>query len=199
MISKLLIATNNKNKLQEFETLFLESGIEITSLAVEGIHYDVEETGKTFEDNAILKATEYCKLSGLPTLADDSGLIVDALDGRPGVYSARYAGENATSEDRCIKLLEELRGVPFEKRTARYKAVLALALPDGKVETVEGLVEGSIAEEQIGTSGFGYDPLFYVEEFKTTFANISQEQKNSISHRSKALYLMIEIIKNLDT
>jgi XTP/dITP diphosphohydrolase len=195
MIQKLLIATNNEKKLNELKSLFGNLPIKITSLKEEGIDLKVEETGKTFEENAILKAEAYAKAANLPTLADDSGIEVDALNGRPGVYSARYAGENATDIQNCEKLLGELQGVPQEKRTARYRVVFAIAIPGQETKTCDGAMAGIITEQLQGEKGFGYDPIFFVPQFGLTAAEITQDQKNSISHRKvaleKALMLLI--------
>jgi len=197
MLTKLLIATNNNKKLTEINSLLEKYGIITSSLKQVNINMEVEETGKTFEENAILKASAYFKASGVPTLADDSGIEVDFLKGRPGVYSARYSGEGTTDETNIAKLLKELDGVPFEQRTARYRVVFALALPDKDILTFEGTVEGYITTTPRGLSGFGYDPIFYLPQFKLTAAEITQEQKNSISHRKVALEKMLEVIKNI--
>lgn len=196
MIKKLLIATNNQKKLNELNSLFEETGIEITSLKAEGIDMKVEETGVTFEENAILKAKAYMEASGLATLADDSGLIVDALDGRPGVYSARYSGENATDETNYRKLLDEMHNVSAENRSARYKAVFAIAVPGHEIKTCEGTMEGFITDEAKGEHGFGYDSVFFVPEFNETAAEITQDQKNSVSHRRVALEKALAIIRD---
>jgi XTP/dITP diphosphohydrolase len=196
-MKKLLIASNNKNKLKELMSLFADLPISITSLKDQGIEHEVAETGTTFEENAILKAREYARLSGLVTLADDSGIEVDALDGKPGVYSARYSGEGATDEQNWQKLLEELKSVPKEKRTARYRVVLAIAKPNGEVETCAGSLEGVITESPQGEGGFGYDPVFYIPQFNATAAEVDQEQKNKVSHRREALTKALEIIEKL--
>ncbi|HIC93340.1 MAG TPA: non-canonical purine NTP pyrophosphatase, partial [Anaerolineae bacterium] len=156
---KLLIATNNPGKLREYEELLAGLPLELTSPAREGLSLEVAETGESFAENARLKAVAYARASGLLTLADDSGLEVDALSGRPGVHSARYAGEGADDEERYRLLLEEMRGVPWEKRTARFRCVIAIATPEGEVRTAEGTCEGIIAFEPRGEHGFGYDPV----------------------------------------
>lgn len=191
---KLLVATNNKNKLSEIKSLFADTSFEITSLAEEGINHEVIEDGKTFEENAIKKAKEYGELSGLLTLADDSGLEVDALDGRPGVYSARYAGEKATDKDNYTKLLDEMKNVSKEKRTARYKVVMALIDPSGFVKTFDGVLEGLITLEPKGENGFGYDPVFFIPQFNATSAEITQDQKNQVSHRAIAIRKVIQFL-----
>lgn len=198
MIQKLLLATNNEKKLNELKSLFLNTPIQITSLKEEGIDLKVEETGSTFEENAILKAEAYSKASNLPTLADDSGIEVDALNGRPGVYSARYAGENATDSKNCEKLLQELIGVPSDKRTARYKVVFAISIPGKEIKTCEGTMEGIITEKPQGDHGFGYDPIFFIPQFGLSAAEITQEQKNSISHRKIALEKAFKILSESD-
>lgn len=182
-----IIATKNKGKAKEFESLFAAKGYEVkTLLDVQGSP-DVEETGTTFEENAILKAEAISKLYDQVVIADDSGLIVDALDGRPGVYSARYAGEDKSDEANTSKVLRELEGVPTEKRTARFYCALAVASPNQDTVTVSGAMEGLITEQLVGENGFGYDPIFFVQEVAKTTAELSKEEKNKISHRAHAL------------
>lgn len=182
-----IIATKNKGKAKEFESLFAAKGYEVkTLLDVQGSP-DVEETGTTFEENAILKAEAISKLYDQVVIADDSGLIVDALDGRPGVYSARYAGEDKSDEANTSKVLRELEGVPTEKRTARFYCALAVASPNQDTVTVSGAMEGLITEQPVGENGFGYDPIFFVQEVAKTTAELSKEEKNKISHRAHAL------------
>ena len=147
---------------------------------------EVEETGRTFHENAVIKAKEYARLSGLITLADDSGLEVDALGGEPGVLSARYTGPNASDEERNAYLLKKLEGVPTDKRTARFRCVIAIAFPDGKVEVVEGRREGVVQYAPRGNNGFGYDPIFLLPELGLTMAELPPEQKNTLSHRAEA-------------
>ncbi|WP_338750483.1 XTP/dITP diphosphatase [Bacillus sp. FJAT-52991] len=182
-----IIATKNKGKAKEFAEMFASFGMNVKTLLDYPEYADVEETGETFEENAILKAEEICKLTGRLVIADDSGLMIDALDGRPGVYSARYAGEEKSDEANIQKVLEELRDVPSEKRTARFYCALAIAMPGKETTTVAGTCEGRITEEKQGTNGFGYDPIFYVEQFEATMAQLTPETKNSISHRGQAL------------
>jgi XTP/dITP diphosphohydrolase len=187
---KLLVATNNSGKIREYEALLeeLPDGVEITFPAREGLDLDVEESGQTFEENACLKAEAYATASGLPALADDSGLEVDALGGSPGVYSARYGGPGASDEDRYRKLLAALDGVPAGRRSARFRCVVALALPGGPVRTAEGRCEGQIGFTPRGEHGFGYDPVFVVEGHGgQTLAELDPERKNRISHRAQAL------------
>ena len=153
------------------------------------------EDGETCEANAIKKATVIAKHTGLLALADDTGLGVEALDGRPGVYAARYAGENATYQDNCQKLLQELQGVPVGKRAARFLTVIALAEPTDSVDVVEGVLDGTIAETVSGTDGFGYDPVFFVPELGKTLAQITLEEKNQISHRGRALAKVKDVLR----
>lgn len=186
MLDKILVATKNSGKLKEIREIL--SGVTILGLADAGISGDVEETGSTFMENACIKATEIARLSGLPVLADDSGLMVDALSGAPGVYSARFAGENATDEDNIKKLLNELKDVPEEKRTARFVCAMCLIFPDGtKIEAFGKSCEGIILEERHGENGFGYDPVFFAPEYKKTFAEMTAEEKNQVSHRKAAI------------
>lgn len=187
---KLLIATHNQGKLREYRRILADLPIEVTDLKSEGITIDVEETGETFAENAALKASAYSLMTGLWTWADDSGLEVDPLDGRPGVYSARYAGAEATDEERCQHLLAELRPLSDIDWTARFQCVIAFArpLPTGQVqlESAAGNIEGIITPEPRGAEGFGYDPIFYIPEQQRTMAELEPELKNSISHRANA-------------
>ena len=188
MTTKLLIATTNRGKLKEYRAMLDGLPFELLSLQDAGITLDVEETGETFEENAILKAKTYAALAGLLTLADDSGLEVDALGGEPGVRSARYAGEGATSRQRNELLLRNLAAKDGAGRGARFRCVIAVASPDGGwVRTVEGACEGTIAYEMKGETGFGYDPLFIVPEYGAHMAELTMEQKNRVSHRGRAI------------
>ncbi len=184
--AKLLIATNNQGKLKEYSSLLEGLPFELTTLARAGIEDDVEETGPGMEQNAIQKATAYSSLSGLIALADDSGLEVDALGGEPGPLSRRYAGENASDEERNDYLLARLEGVPPEERGARFRCVIAIAGPDGRVQTCEGVCEGVMAFDSKGERGFGYDPIFYLPELDKRMAELTLEEKNRISHRGRA-------------
>ena len=186
MPRRLLLATNNPGKAAEFRQLLSNCGWEIVTPAELGLTLEIEETGQTYTENATMKAVEYAKASGLVTLADDSGLEVDALGGRPGPLSARYAGADRTDEERVRALLEELAGVPDEQRTARFRAVIAIAEPAGRVELVEGTVEGRIARQARGENGFGYDPVFLLPERGMTTAELPPGEKNAISHRGAA-------------
>lgn len=183
---KLFIATNNPHKFKEIADILANHGIEVEPGPNKDLP-EVDETGKDLNENAILKAAAGFRFSMMPTIADDSGLEVDYLGGAPGVHSARYAGEHCNYRDNNRKLLEELRGVPPEKRAARFKTVIALALDENDIRTVEGSVEGYITESPVGDSGFGYDPVFFYPPRNRTFAQLSKDEKNSVSHRSRAL------------
>ena len=184
--NKLLLATNNKGKAREYKALLKGIPHEIVTMADQGITAEVDETGGSFEENARLKATALARESGLLSLADDSGLEVDTLGGEPGPLSARYAGEDATDEDRINYLLAKLKDVPEEKRTARFRCVIAIAAPDGTVELCSGECRGFITTTPRGEYGFGYDPIFYLAELDKTMAELSPEEKNRISHRAQA-------------
>lgn len=181
---ELLIATHNVGKLREFAAIFDGLGLTLRTLDELGITVDIEETGTTFRENAQLKADGYMKLSGLPTLADDSGLEVAALNGAPGVYSARYGGVKGAAQ--LQYLLDQLAGVPWHARVARFVCVIALARPGSPTEYVEGTLPGVIEEAPRGEGGFGYDPLFYLLDENATLAEIPAARKNLISHRAKA-------------
>ena len=181
----LILATRNQGKISEFKKLLSDFPIEIKSLQDFGSISPVEEDGETFEENAYKKAHLTAKMLGFPVLADDSGLMVDALDGRPGVHSARYAGENASDKENNLKLLEAMKGI--KNRKATFKCVIMIAVPSGPALTYEGLCHGEVAHEMKGDHGFGYDPLFYYPPMKKTFAQISLEEKNRVSHRGKAM------------
>jgi XTP/dITP diphosphohydrolase len=183
---RLLIATHNRGKLVEYQALLGELPVELVTLDDVGIREDVEETGATLAENARLKALTYARQSGLLTLADDSGLEVDALGGEPGVRSKRYAGADKTDAERNAFLLDKLRDVPPGKRTARFRCVIALATPDGNLWETEGTCKGEIALDARGTNGFGYDPIFHVAECGKRMAELSTAEKNQISHRARA-------------
>jgi len=185
-VPKLLLATNNKGKLREYQSLLQGIPFEIVTLADQGITADVAEIGKSFEENAALKATSLAAISWLLSLADDSGLEVDALGGEPGSLSHRYAGENASDADRVDYLLSKLKDVPEKKRTAQFRCVIAIAEPHGRVELCSGVCRGVIINEPRGTNGFGYDPIFYLPELNKTMAELTLEEKNRVSHRARA-------------
>jgi len=191
----IIIATNNKGKVKDFESLFNPIGLQIKSLQDFPEIGEIEETGTTFEENAILKAEHLANELKIPVIADDSGLIVDALEGRPGVYSARYAGLHKSDEDNLQKVLHELENVHPGKRTARFYCALALAIPGKKTITVNGTVEGYIASEKRGTNGFGYDPIFFLPELDKTMAELTSEEKSGLSHRANAIKALMEVIK----
>jgi XTP/dITP diphosphohydrolase len=185
-MSRLLLATTNKGKAAEYRDLLNGLDLEIVTLDQAGISIEADESYNTFEENARHKAAFYAEQGGLLTLADDSGLEVDALGGEPGVRSSRYAGDSATDQDRVDFLLNKLKGVPQPKRSARFRCVIAIARPGGTVETVEGTCEGYIALEPRGSNGFGYDPVFFLPEYGRTIAELPPEIKNRISHRGRA-------------
>lgn len=194
---KLLISTGNKDKIIEIRDEYKDLEYEIVSPDQLGLDLNVEETGSTLEENALLKARAGAEASNLLTLADDTGLEVDALDGRPGIYSARFAGEEATYQDNNQKLLELLKNYPEEERTACFVTIAALVDPaTGREETVRGICRGRIISEYRGDNGFGYDPIFYLPEKGRTFAELTTEEKNRISHRANALKKMKKILDN---
>lgn len=191
----IILATNNKSKVKEISEMMSGSDITFESLADAGINVEVEETGTTFEENALLKAREICKLSGKPTISDDSGLEIDALDGAPGIYSSRFMGEDTSYDIKNNALIEKLENVADPDRIARFRCCMALVLPDGREFVTEGAMEGIIAREPKGINGFGYDPILFIPEYNRTSAELSSEEKNNISHRGEALRKMIEVIK----
>lgn len=191
----IILATNNKSKVKEISEMMSGSDITFVSLADAGINVEVEETGTTFEENALLKAREICKLSAKPTISDDSGLEIDALDGAPGIYSSRFMGEDTSYDIKNNALIEKLENVADPDRTARFRCCMALVLPDGREFVTEGAMEGIIAREPKGINGFGYDPILFIPEYNRTSAELSSEEKNNISHRGEALRKMIEVIK----
>ncbi len=191
---KIIAATKNPGKIREIQKILGQLGFEVMSQATAGIDVDIEETGDTFEKNALIKARAVAMMCDNPVLADDSGLCVEALGGRPGVYSARYAGEGASDADKIEKLLSELDGV--KNRKAKFVTSAAFIFPDGREITVSGEVHGTILTEPRGENGFGYDPVFYSDELKKTFAEADDDEKNSVSHRSRALQALCEKLKD---
>ena len=183
---KVILASKNQHKLTELSAILSQLGFEIALESEYGLDIDVEETGTTFEENSFLKADAVMKASGLPVLADDSGLMVDALDGAPGVYSARY-GHKASDKERTAYLLENMKDVPEERRGAKFVCVITCLFPDGRKIVARGECPGVIAREPHGENGFGYDPVFYLPELGMTYAELPSEQKNAISHRARAL------------
>ena len=191
---KLIIASNNAHKLEEIRAILGDHFAEISSMREAGIVHETVEDGETFLENAVKKAREMAELSGCCALADDSGLCVDALDGGPGIYSARFSGVHGDDEANNDLLLKKLEGVPEEKRGAHYTCAVALVYPDGRTLTAEGYLYGRIGHERQGTGGFGYDPLFYLPERGCTTAQLGTEGKNAISHRAQALHALVEKI-----
>lgn len=185
-MKKVLLATNNPGKTRELGYLMAGTTWGFTTPAEEGIDLDVEETGTTFEQNAVLKAKEFARISNLISLADDSGLEVDSLGGEPGVFSARYGGPGLTDKQRSEYLLAQLKAVPWEERQARFRCVIVIAFPDGEMVMCKGECLGIITFEPKGKNGFGYDPVFYLPEFDKTMAELDMDHKNEISHRGKA-------------
>lgn len=198
MMREVVIATKNKGKALEFEQMFQPFQIQVKTLLDLPEFPEIEETGATFEENAIIKAESVMKETKAMVMADDSGLVIDALDGRPGVYSARYAGPEKDDEANIQKVLRELEGVPLSKRTARFYCALALAIPGRETITVNGTCEGFITFEKKGANGFGYDPIFFVQGYERTMAELLPNEKNKISHRAEALAKMRTILKQLE-
>ena len=197
MMKELVLASGNKGKLAEFQRLLEGLDVQIHSMNEYPEIGEIVEDGSTFAENALIKARAVCKATGKPAMADDSGLAVDALNGAPGIYSARFAGEQRSDADNNAKVLQLLEGVEDSKRTARFFCVIAIVLPDGREYTVEGTCEGTILHALQGEGGFGYDPLFYVESLDNTFAELTMEEKNHISHRGHANRKAVEIIQGL--
>lgn len=196
-MKEVIIATKNPGKAREFEHIFAPRGIAVKTLLDYPEIEDVEETGSTFEENAILKAEAVSKTLNKMVIGDDSGLIVDALEGRPGIYSARYAGEPKDDQKNLEKVLAELKGVSEEDRTARFYCALAVAVPGKKTVTVSGTCEGQILEEERGSNGFGYDPVFYVPDKSRTMAELTSDEKNKISHRANALKKLEDMLDSI--
>lgn len=195
-LKQILIATKNEGKVAEFKALFEQYHTQVISLLdLPNEIEDVEETGDTFEENAQLKAEQISALLDVPVLADDSGLVIDALDGRPGVYSARYAGLAKNDQDNNNKVLQELKQIPMENRTARFVCVLAVARPGMETFFVKGTCEGKISYSEKGTNGFGYDPIFIPEGYSETMAEMNPDQKNQLSHRGRAITQLNEWLR----
>lgn len=186
-MKRIIFATGNEGKMREIREILKDLDVEVLSMKEAGIHVDIVEDGTTFEENAIIKARTISEMTGEIVLADDSGLEIDYLNKEPGVYSARYMGEDTSYHIKNVNLIQRLEGVPDEKRTARFVCAVAAAFPDGTVKTVRGTMEGRIGYEERGENGFGYDPIFFLPEFQCTSAELSMEEKNQISHRGKAL------------
>lgn len=190
-----IIATHNPGKVKEFKEILEPKGYDVKSLAEIGFTEEIEETGHTFEENAILKAEAVAKAVNKMVIADDSGLSIDNLGGKPGVYSARYAGEQKDDQANIDKVLSELKGIEKEQRTARFRCALAVSIPGEETKTVEGHVEGYIAEEPRGEYGFGYDPIFIVKDKDKTMAELTSDEKNKISHRADALKKLSKLLE----
>jgi len=191
---QIILATHNRGKMKEMSSILAHLPVTLLTLDDFPQIGEIPETGETLKENAFIKAETVHQKTGLPALADDTGLEVDALDGAPGVHSSRYDGETATFEDNCRKMMQEMDGIPAEERTARFHTVIAFVSDSGN-EWTEGMVEGRILEKKQGDGGFGYDPLFYYPPLKKTFAELNSEQKNNISHRGKALRNFCQILE----
>ena len=194
-MKRIIFATGNKDKMREIREVLADVDAEILSMKEAGIEAEIVENGTTFEENALIKARAVCNLTGEVVLADDSGLEVDALNKEPGIYSARYMGEDTSYRIKNANLIQRLSGVPDEQRTARFVCAVAAAFPDGSSKVVRGVMEGRIGYEEKGQNGFGYDPIFFLPEYGCTSAELSREEKNRISHRGKALRAMREELK----
>lgn len=197
-IRRILFATGNEGKMREIRSILADTGAEVLSMKEADISIEIVEDGTSFEENALIKARAVATAWKEPecvVLADDSGLVIDALDGEPGIYSARYMGENTSYDEKNANLIERLEGVSDEKRSARFVCAIAAVLPDGREFTVRDAIEGRIGYEQKGEGGFGYDPIFYVPEFGKTTAEMTAEEKNRVSHRGKALEHMKEVLR----
>ncbi|MCI8357635.1 MAG: XTP/dITP diphosphatase [Lachnospiraceae bacterium] len=188
----IIFATGNEGKMREIRQIMAGIDVELLSMRQAGIEADIVEDGKNFEENAIIKAKAVAEKTNHIVLADDSGLEIDFLNKEPGIYSARYLGEDTSYDIKNANLLERMEGVPDEKRTARFVCAIAAAMPDGEIFTTLGVIEGRIGCEPKGENGFGYDPIFYLPEYGCTSAELSEEKKNAISHRSRALEAMRE-------
>ena len=195
MADKIIFATGNKNKMREIRDILSDLGMEILSMKEAGIDKEINEDGKTFEENALIKARAVAEYTDAVVLADDSGLEIDYLNKEPGIYSARYLGEDTSYEIKNQALLDRLSGVKKEDRTARFVCAIAAVLPDKQEFVVRETIEGYIGEKPAGTNGFGYDPIFYVDEYGCSTAELSEEKKNEVSHRGKALRAMREVLK----
>ena len=197
MMEKIVFATANEGKVKEIKEILKDFPIEVVSMKDMGITADIEENGSTFEENSLIKARTLVKLTGLPALADDSGLEVDYLNGEPGIYSARYLGRDTDYDYKNNYIIDKLSDAKDKERSARFVCVISLVLPDGREFVERGVVEGLIGYEQKGENGFGYDPIFYLPEYGKTSAELSPDEKNKISHRGKALSAMKKLIMDL--
>lgn len=195
MKKRIVFATGNAGKVKEIQMIMADMGMEVVSMKEAGITIDIEEDGKTYEENAMIKAQAVAACTDAIVMADDSGLEIDYLNKEPGIYSARYMGEDTPYSVKNNNLIERLAGVPDEQRTARFVCAIAAVLPDGTELTTRATIEGRIGYEEKGSNGFGYDPIFYVPQFGKTTAELTEEQKNQVSHRGKALELMKKELK----
>ena len=199
MSGRIIFATGNAGKIKEINMIMKDTGMEVVSMKEAGITVDVEENGSTYEENALIKARAVAACTDDIVMADDSGLEIDYLNKEPGVYSARYLGEDTSYRIKNANLIERLEGVADAQRTARFVCAIAAVLPDGKELTTRATIEGRIGYEERGENGFGYDPIFYVPEFGKTTAELTEEEKNKVSHRGKALQLMKEELKKYES
>ncbi len=197
MMERIIFATGNEGKMREVRMIMEDLGVEVLSLEEAGVAAEVEENGSTFEENAVIKATEISRLTGEVVLADDSGLEVDALNKEPGIHSARYMGYDTSYHIKNQSLIDRLEGKEGEERSARFVCAIAAAFPDGRVITTRATMEGQIGYEEKGENGFGYDPVFYLPEYQCYSGELPLEEKNKLSHRGKALRLMKEELKKL--
>lgn len=197
-MARIVFATGNAGKIKEIQMIMADMGMEIVSMKEAGIAIDVEENGKTYEENALIKARAVAAYTEDIVMADDSGLEIDYLNGEPGIYSARYLGEDTSYRIKNAALLERLNGVEAAKRTARFVCAIAAVLPGGREVTTRAAIEGRIGYEEKGENGFGYDPIFYVPQFDKTTAQLTHEEKNQVSHRGKALELMKKELKEYE-
>ncbi len=191
---KIIMATSNKDKVNEIRQMLAGTDIEIVSLKEVGVSIDIDENGSSFDENAAIKANAVRDLTGQMAISDDSGLVIDYLNGAPGIYSSRFMGEDTPYSEKNAAILEKLQGVPDEQRSARFVCSMAIAYPDGHTQTVQGIMEGRIAHEIAGEGGFGYDPIFYLPEKGCTSAQLTAAEKNAISHRGKALEKLVKIL-----
>ena len=198
MQGRIVFATGNAGKIREIRMIMEDTGLEIISMKDAGIKVDIEENGRTYEENALIKARAVAAFTNDIVMADDSGLEIDALNKEPGIYSARYLGEDTPYSVKNANLIQRLEGVPEEERSARFVCAIAAVLPDGREITTIATIEGRIGYEERGVNGFGYDPVFFVPEFGKTTAELTEEEKNQVSHRGKALELMKEELKKYE-
>lgn len=197
-MEKLIVASQNRKKIKELNAILSKHGFEPVARDDAGLPtFEVVEDGTTFEENSFKKANEIMKVSGMVTIGDDSGLMIDALGGAPGIYSSRYAGEECDDDKNNLKVLENLKGVPWDERTAKFVTVITMCYPDGRTIVARGEIKGHIAEDFMGEGGFGYDPIFVPEGYDQSFAQLGTDFKNTISHRARALEVLDEKLKEL--